>query len=263
MAVVWEKLVVMALRLYLAGRMYIEADGALIGERDFPGRQGRIAFAYLASRRRVAVPREELAEIVWPTAQPRSWETALSAIISNLRALLGRAGHTRPELISAVSGCYRMQLPADTWIDCEAAVDGIDRAEGALRAGDPAAAYGWAGIAACIARRTFLPGESGAWAEQQRAVLQNVLLRALECYAAIFLWNREYQLAARMVEEALRLEPYREHSYQQLMRILAGSGNRAEAVRVYQRCRRLLSEELGIEPAPQTEAAYLEILQLS
>jgi DNA-binding SARP family transcriptional activator len=38
-------------------------------------------------------------------------------------------------------------------------------------------------------------------------------------------------------------------------------GNRAEALRVYECCRNLLSDELGVPPSPQTEAVYLDILR--
>jgi len=45
------------------------------------------------------------------------------------------------------------------------------------------------------------------------------------------------------------------------MRAHAAVGNRAEALRVYERCRSVLTEELGVPPSPQTEAVYLEILR--
>ena len=44
------------------------------------------------------------------------------------------------------------------------------------------------------------------------------------------------------------------------MRSHAAQGNRAEALRVYQQCRQLLADELGIDPSPETEALYLELL---
>ena len=65
----------------------------------------------------------------------------------------------------------------------------------------------------------------------------------------------------RHAREAVALEPFRETSYQLLMRAHAAVGNRAEALRVYERCRCLLSEELGVPPSSQTEAVYLEILR--
>ena len=101
----------MGLRVYLVGHLAIERDEVLLGERDFPGRQGRLAFAYLATRRGAATPREELAAIMWPDAQPRSRDTALCAVISNLRTVLGTVGLSSAGVIVGVSGCYRIQLP--------------------------------------------------------------------------------------------------------------------------------------------------------
>ena len=40
----------------------------------------------------------------------------------------------------------------------------------------------------------------------------------------------------------------------------AAAGNRAEALRVYERCRRLLADELGAYPSPETEAVYRALL---
>jgi len=62
-------------------------------------------------------------------------------------------------------------------------------------------------------------------------------------------------------KETVAIEPFRETSYQLLMQAHAAVGNRAEALRVYERCRNLLSEELGVSPSPQTEAVYLDILR--
>jgi pentatricopeptide repeat protein len=62
-------------------------------------------------------------------------------------------------------------------------------------------------------------------------------------------------------EEALRLEPFRESTYRTLMRAHAAAGNRAEALRVYQRCRDLLAEELGVDPSGETEGLYLGMLR--
>ena len=43
----------------------------------------------------------------------------------------------------------------------------------------------------------------------------------------------------------------------------AAAGNRAEALRVYERCRRLLAEELGAYPSPETESIYRGLLEAS
>ena len=51
-----------------------------------------------------------------------------------------------------------------------------------------------------------------------------------------------------------------EAAYRQLMRALAAAGERGEALRVWERCRTTLVEELGVDPSPETEAVYLEVL---
>ena len=46
----------------------------------------------------------------------------------------------------------------------------------------------------------------------------------------------------------------RETGWQRLMRALAAAGNRAEALRAYAQCKKLLADELGVAPSPETEA---------
>ncbi len=45
------------------------------------------------------------------------------------------------------------------------------------------------------------------------------------------------------------------------MRAHAGAGNPAEALRVNERCRGVIGNELGVSPSPETEAVYLDILR--
>ena len=65
---------------------------------------------------------------------------------------------------------------------------------------------------------------------------------------------------SRRPAHALALDETHEASYRQLMRALVAAGERGEALRVWERCRIALVEELGIDPSPETEALYLEVL---
>lgn len=249
-----------SVRIYLTGRVCIEADGRLFDQRAFPGQQGRVAFAYLVDARSRPVTRSELAGALWPRDLPASWETALSAVVSKLRTLLSRVGLDGPAALASSGGCYELRLPRGVWVDIEAASDSIHEAEAALKAGDPRRAYGPSAVAHHIARRPFLPGEEGEWIEYRREKLRSILTRALECRAEVYLWNREFSLAAEAARDAVAVEPFREAGYRLLMRAHAGAGNTAEALRVYERCRSLIADELGVDPSPQTKAVYLEVL---
>jgi peptide/nickel transport system substrate-binding protein len=67
--------------------------------------------------------------------------------------------------------------------------------------------------------------------------------------------------AVSWAEQAIGLEPFRETGYRLLMEAHAADGNRAEGLRVYERCRRLLADELGAYPSPETESVYQRLLQ--
>ena len=241
------------LRLYLTGRLSAELGDRRFDERRLPGRQGRRALAYLALERARPVPIDELADAVWGTSSPSgAWETALSAIVSKLRACL--RGLDPRCAVKTAAGCYQLALPPDAWVDVEAARDALDQAEGHVHAGRTKAAWGPANVAASIAARPFLAGVDGAWITRVRTSLLSVRVRALECLTAVALANGEHPLAAQLAREVVDLEPFRETGWQRLMRALAAAGNRAEALRTYAQCRKLLADELGVAPSPETEA---------
>ncbi|MGH7475938.1 MAG: AfsR/SARP family transcriptional regulator [Longimicrobiales bacterium] len=248
------------LRIHLSGRMTVDAGEVVIVPDAFPGHQGRAAFAVLVGERR-PVSRSALAAALWPGGPPPSWETALSSIVSKLRSVLARAGLDGATALSTRDGCHELRLPRDCWIDHEVAVDSIHEAEAALKAGDPAGAYGPSAVAHHIARRPFFPGEESAWLEHRRETLAGILVRALECRAEVYLWNREHALAVEAARDAVALRPFRETAFQLLMRAHAAAGNTAEALRVYDRCRTLIAQELGVNPSRQTQAVHADVLQ--
>ncbi len=180
MAEVWQ---IVGIRIYLTGRVGMEANGqVVVNQTHIRGKQGRLAFAYLVHERTRTVPKEELATIIWPDEMSPAWEGALSAITSRIRTMVS-IEPLKKEGVSFFrsSGQYQLDLPADVWIDLEAGFSAVDRAEAHLRNGSPEQVLGPAGAAACIARRPFLPGIEGFWADSLRGKLHRQLLRALDC----------------------------------------------------------------------------------
>jgi DNA-binding SARP family transcriptional activator len=249
------------LRIYLAGSIGIERDGRFVSQRDLPGAQGRLVFSMLALGRDRAVPTDELAHELWGEDPPRAWDGALRALVSKVRSALAPVGIGDTKALVSALGCYQLHLPARAWIDIEAATDATHRAESALRAGNSEEANGWTLVAGSIARRPILQGIDGPWTAQRRLELQALRVRSLECRAQILIGKADRALAIRDLEEVLELEPFRETAYLLLMQAHTANGNRAEALRVYERCRKRLSRELGADPSPQVEAQYLGILR--
>src|SRR5688572_11859554 len=129
-------------RIYLAGSIAIEHGEHLVRERQFPGRQGRIAFVYLAVNGHRSIHRDELLAAIWPDAAPAQTASGLDAILSKLRSTLKSAGFAPADAgVTVSSKTIALRLPANAWIDLEAAANALDEAEGAFRRGDTVTAW--------------------------------------------------------------------------------------------------------------------------
>jgi len=250
------------LRVFLAGRVAVETDDVVLDEGRFAGRQGRLVFAYLVAEQGRLVPRDELAEAIWGAAPPATWEKALTVIATKLRSALTEAGVDGGSALTSASGCYRLVLPEGSWVDVTAAAAAAGAAEQALSAGDLEGARAAAALADSLVRQPFLPGEDGDWVEKKRRELADVRVRALTVLSDACLRLGDADEAAKWAEQAIDLEPFRESGYRRLMEARAAAGNQAEALQVYERCRRLLADELGAYPSPETESIYRRLLAM-
>jgi len=88
-----------------------------------------------------------------------------------------------------------------------------------------------------------------------------IFARAGECLAETTIRNGEPTVAIHVAEKVLAAQAYRESAYRLLMRAHAAAGNRADALWVYERCKKLIFDELGIAPSAETTAVYLDVLR--
>ena len=177
-------------------------------------------------------------------------------LVSKLRRVL--AGQA--DLTTSPTG-YRLELPPAAWIDVLAAEASVQEAESRLTADDPESAISAGKLAESILCETFMPGDEGAWVQAKRGELAAVRTRALDSLGEGSLRSGQADAAVRWAQRAVEVEPFRESGYRRLMAAHVADGNRAEALRVYDHCRRLLAEELGAFPSPETEAMYRELLE--
>jgi SARP family transcriptional regulator, regulator of embCAB operon len=241
-------------RIQLCGRFVVRVSGRRI-DQELPGRQGRLLFAYLAVNRDRVVSRDELADALWPKRLPSAPDPALSALLSKLRRLLP---------VDALEGrtAISLKLGPRARVDVEAARDGIHRAETLIAARDWYAAVGPTLVAHNISRRRFLPGEEGDWIEGLRQELAEIQVRALECTArrSLGIGGPEVAVAERTARRLIDLSPYRESGYAALMEAFEAQGNIAEGLRIYERLRGLLREELGAAPSPTIQRVHERLL---
>jgi DNA-binding SARP family transcriptional activator len=235
-------------RIQLCGRLVARIDGSRI-EEELPGRQGRLAFVYLAANRHRPVTRAELDDALWREA---GGSDRLSPLVSKLRQVVPLEGR----------GEVRLALPDDAWIDLEAAAEGLHRAESAVAKGDFAGAWGPGRVAQHVASRGFLPGEDAPWIDSQRRRLEEILVRSLELVgqACVSIGGGELDTAERSARQLIERAPYRESGHRLLMETLDARGNTAEALLVYEALRLRLRDELGAAPSSSTQAVHRRLL---
>jgi DNA-binding SARP family transcriptional activator len=242
-------------RIQLCGRLAVELAGRELTGR-LPGGQARVLFTYLTVTRALPSRRDQLVEALWPWRAPAGADAALSALLSRLRSALGQGVlNGRSEI--------QLELPADAWVDLEAAETAVHRAEAAVFQRDWARGWGPSLVAMFTARRGFLPGEDLPWAAEHRRRLGEILVCALECYVAVALGVGGSELAPgeRTARQLVALAPYRERGHALLMEILVARGNGAEALRVYDALRRRLRDDLGATPAPELRELQERLLR--
>ncbi|MGH2544484.1 MAG: AfsR/SARP family transcriptional regulator, partial [Ardenticatenaceae bacterium] len=99
------------------------------------------------------------------------------------------------------------------------------------------------------------------WASEEREQRLVSYLVSAERLTKLLLEAGQYERSAYWANAILSKDPLWEQAYALLMECYWRRGNRALAVRVYERCRKRLHEELGIEPSPGTSQLFESILR--
>ena len=244
----------------LTGQLGLTGPGRVIDSRRLYGRQGRLTLAMLVLERHRPVSRYELTDVLWPNGPPRTWDPALRGVISKVRRFVSTAG--LPCTLSAGGdGTYRFQMAPPVGVDIESGQANLEAGKRALGHDNPVRAVALACEAREVATQPFLPDVQGDWVSGVRERLKETLLWTHCLLGEAYARLGRHGLAARSAESAIALEPFREVSHRLLIWIHTRAGNRAEAVRAYHRCRALLLDELGVEPAVETTALHLAVLR--
>lgn len=98
------------------------------------------------------------------------------------------------------------------------------------------------------------------WLVARREYFHQKALTALEHLAVYHQQRREYQEAVAYARSLLSMDEWREESHVLLMRLLFSASQRSEALKQYQKCRRIMREEFGVDPQPETLQLYQHIL---
>jgi DNA-binding SARP family transcriptional activator/predicted ATPase len=221
---------------------------------SFESNKVRGLLAYLVVEADRSHRRESLAGLLWPDWPDRAAHSNLRNALANLRRAIGDRQATPPFLL-ITRETIQFNSTSNYWLDVTAFTDltGLGNLSGLEEA-------------VALYRGSFLEGfslkDSPAfedWSLLTRERLQRQVLAALHRLAGYYEQRGEYERACEVAWRQVELEPWQEEAHQQLMRLLALSDQRSAALAQYETCRRLLAEELGVEPAAETTRLYEQI----
>jgi DNA-binding SARP family transcriptional activator/tetratricopeptide (TPR) repeat protein len=238
------------LRVRLLGGLDVEGvAGSALGSR-----KARTLVKVLALARGAAVPADTVVEALWPDDddQPARPVEQVGVLVSRLRSSLGAERLRRSDAGWAL---------AVDWLDVAELEARVDEAAARMAAGNPAAARAAARAALALVRGDLLADEPDpVWAEADCTAVARTVARARSIGAEAALAAGDRGDAAALAEGALDHDPYDEAALRVLMRSHAAAGRPASALAAYARVRERLSEDLGVDPAPETDELHTTIL---
>jgi predicted ATPase len=219
---------------------------------EVPGAKRQALVACLSLRVGRVVPTDTLVEALWGSDLPAAPRNAVQHHVTRLRRALG---------------ADRIGLAADGYALEGALVDAIEfeqlltAARAALRAGDARGAADTIADALSLWRGPALLGlPQSTWATAEAGRLDALRLDALEEQFEAALALGEHAEVGVAIRKALEESPFRERLWGQLMLALYRSGRQADALEVFQKARRVLMEELALEPGPELRRLQEAIL---
>ncbi|MBY8876719.1 AfsR/SARP family transcriptional regulator [Actinacidiphila acidipaludis] len=215
--------------------------------------QQRALLAALLLRGGRTATASELLDAVWGESPPNTALAALRSYAFRLRKALG------PEALVTDSGGYALRVAADA-LD-HTVVERLTAEAEKNRASDPARARELLGSALALWHGEPLAGLPGPYAEMQRSRLAEWYLGLLEARLELDLELGAHVEAVSELTALSAEHPLRERLRALLMLALYRSGRQAEALGVYADTRRLLAEELGIDPSVELSDLHQRILE--
>ncbi|MEU4744627.1 BTAD domain-containing putative transcriptional regulator, partial [Actinosynnema sp. NPDC023658] len=246
------------LRFEVLGLLRAVRGGGVV---DLGAAKQRAVLAVLLLARNAPVSRDQIIEAVWGDNTPSSAVNLVQTYVAGLRRALepSRARRAPAELLTSVGDGYLLRVEPNA-VDLDEFEHGVATAARLRASGDLIAAATALDEALGLWRGEPLGGVSGLFAEVERGRLVERRLAVLEERAELLLLIGRGAELVPSLTTLVGEHPLRERGHGLLMRALCQAGRQAEALAVYREARRVLVEELGVEPGPELRKLQQAVL---
>jgi len=239
-----------ALRVYALGptQVFLHAEPVLLSR--WASVRTRELFFFLLAHPE-GVRRDQVGALFWPDLPPSRMNTVFHTVLYRLRRALFN------DCVVYQEGRYRLNDQVQWWYDVQEFERLLDEA---AEAQSPEEQIGRYQEALALYRGDYLEEFYSDWCQQERERLRERYIAAAMRLADLYLERGEPESAIGVCQAVLARDRYQERAYHRLMRAYAATGDRTAAIKAYRQCVDLLREDLGLDPLPETEDLYRQIL---
>ncbi len=246
------------LEIHLFGKFLVRRNEQVLD--GFEARKIQELFCYLLLHRDHSLPRETLASILWPETTTVQSKKNLRQALWQLQTALGSQNEPAHKRILLVDPEWvQLNSEADLWLDVsefERVFNLIQKIPG--QEFDIATAK-LSENTSQLYQGPLLEGWCQDWCLLERERLQSMYLAMLDKLMNFFEVHYDYETGLLYGMRIMCYDSARERTHRRMMRLYYLLGDRAEALRQYERCAAALEEELGISPSKNTQALYRQI----
>ncbi len=226
----------------------------------FDARKVQELFCYLLLHRDHSLPRETLAGLLWLDTTTIQSKKNLRQAIWQLQSALGSQTEPMNDRVLQVEPEWvQLNSQANFWLDVvvfEKAFDLVQKVPGQELDFQRVQALQ---EAVQLYQGPLLEGWYQDWCLLERERLQSMYLAMLDKLMSYCEAHNDYETSLLYGMRIMCYDRARERTHRRLMRLYYLLGDRAEALRQYERCAAALEEELGVKPSKSTLALYRQI----
>lgn len=239
--------------------IYRDVDNPIPAE-AWTTRRARDIFCFIASSPHNQAKKDIVIEEFWRDEDPKTIEKNFHPTISHLRKALNSKQAFKQKFILFREGSYKLNPELSYSIDTEEFENFIMAAEKAKKAKDNGRFRENLEKANELYRGEFMSGVYDDWAEDRRNYLEEQHLRILTALSKISYNEQKWAKASKHIKQILKKDPFREDMQRLQLKVLSAQGKRGAIREHFEHFEKLLKDELGVAPAPETVDVYNELL---
>jgi DNA-binding SARP family transcriptional activator len=236
----------MSLKIHLLGQFNFQANHVPL---ELPSRPAQSLLAYLVLNAGVIHRREKLASLMWPEATEINARGYLRRVLWQMRKSLRSGSLAWEDYLQINDIEVAFNDHSDYWLDADLLL-----ARGEVTSLDDLIEI------VQLYRGELLPGFYDQWTVIERERLLLAYHQKMNLLLECLIKSAQWQEALKWGEQWIRLAYSPEPAFRALMIAHAGLGDQGMVSATYQRCREDLNRDLGLEPSPETQHLFQQLV---